>query len=156
MAEKLSIYNYKKGFLRIWIILSVIWMVLIYSSLDLYDETLSIIDTTNYCSSDSYSQKKLELESTSKKLEIALNDPIFIESPIPLKLANERDRHLQNLSEFNFFVLKCKVIKTSTKNLLEQYALILIAPVVLWFVLLITINLTRRLFLWVKSGFKGE
>ncbi len=27
MAEKQSIYNYKKGFLRIWILLSVIWMV---------------------------------------------------------------------------------------------------------------------------------
>jgi len=200
MAEKQSIYNYKKGFLRIWILLSVIWVVVMSFTFDLLNETFGFVRTTNYCSSDSYYQEKLKLESNKNSLAIErdklrqvvseLGEDFWCDRGVSTQCAAEyimRDRgiefsekiitkcdackarnikneELQNkqsewyeiTKSLNRFASKCSGIERKKENLLEKYAFTFIAPVVLWFVLLITINLTRRLFLWVRSGFKGE
>ena len=203
MVEKLNSLNYKKGLLRIWIVLSVIWVVVISSKLDLLEGTLSII----YCSSDSYPQDLLKLENEVKELKETISQQEKIrkaweydkslarerEALIELKRLEEAERRgslnfrdlkdlrdLRMVEKFgdrnnkidtnysspenhlyqdknNQLELKkreCLENKREIKELLRAYAFILTAPVLLWFGLLIIINLTRRLFLWVRSGFK--
>tara|TARA_Y100000590_G_C15271368_1_gene845213 strand:+ start:93 stop:560 length:468 start_codon:yes stop_codon:yes gene_type:complete len=150
MAE-LNSLDYEKGSLRIWIVLSIIWTVVMI--FDYLKTTYVIREDVTYCSSDRYTRDILDLredfkdEQEKKVLECGGANSCLLDY---LDSYNTGDK-------INEIKRICndqrKILKEENKKIVP----ILLAPVLAWFVLLFIIrDVLLRCFLWIKSGFKEK